>query len=201
MNPKVETSFNRIANRARQRFQSVIGGARSQTVEAANRVESGKKPVRKLSKIGVELTAISHRATAGVVKAQTKMLEHQIDALAGRLHTAARADSLQSLVRDQIRLFPENASRFIEDTRDTFNVVRAAGGEVRSLLSDAASDIRGVAKRQTKSSRKTPAKKTTRKAAKKTAKTVKKTTKTAAKTVKKTARKVSAAASDAVAQA
>ena len=200
MNPEVETSLNRIANRARQRYQSVIGGARYQTVEAANRVESGKKPVRKLSKIGVELTAISHRATAGVVKAQTKMLEHQIDALAGRLHTAARAESLQSLVRDQIRLIPENASRFIEDTRDTISVVRDAGGEVRSLLSDAASDIRGIAKRQTKSSRKAPAKKT-RKAAKKTAKTAKKTAKTAAKTVKKTARKASAAATEAVAEA
>lgn len=174
MNPDIESSVDRLTDRARHQYQRVIGGARSQTVEAANRVQDGKKPVRKLSRLGVDLTSISHRATADVLKSQAKMVENQIDALAGRLHAAARAPSLKELIRGQIQLVPANAARFVEDTRATLSVVKSAGGDVKEVLTEAARDLRGKTAKPAAKTAKTsakPAKKrqTRKKAAKKTA--------------------------------
>jgi phasin family protein len=190
MNSRVEDSLDNITERARGRYASIVHGARSQTEQAASLIRGGKKPVKTLSRLGVELTSISHRATSKVLKNQARLIENQIDALAGRLHSAARAGNLRDLVRDQIRLIPQNASQFVEDTRQTFTVVAEAGSEVRELVVGTVSELRGskapkvtpkkAAKRV--ASRKSPAKK---KAAKK--KVAKKATAKARKVSKKTA--------------
>lgn len=198
MNSRVEASVDRIADRARGRYLSFLHGARSQTEQVAGRVRDGKKPVQTLSKLGVELSSISHRTTTKVVRNQTRLIEHQIDALAGRLHTAARADSLRDLVRDQIRLIPANASQLVEDTRQTFSAVAEAGGEVRDLFAGTVAELRGGAKKRAKPAKKTAKKKTAKKAAKKTARTAAKK-KTARKTAKKATKKVSATAKTAAA--
>lgn len=183
---QVDVSADRIADRARGRYMSFLHGARSQTEQAAGRVRKGKKPVQTLSKLGVELSSISHRATTKVVKNQTRMIENQIDAFAGRLHSAARADSLRGLVRDQIRLIPANASQFVEDTRQTFSVVAEAGSEMRELFAGTVAELRGSRSKTAKPAAKKAKKRATRKAPKKAAK------KTAKKTAKKVSKKASA---------
>lgn len=188
MNPRIDASIDRIADRARGQYESFIHGARSQTEQAAGRVRNGKKPVQTLSRLGLELTSISHRATADIVKSQARMVENQMDALAGRLHNAAQADSLRGLVRDQIRLIPASAAQFVEDTRSTFSVVREAGGEVRNLVAGTVAEFRKpVAKPAAKPAKKkaAPKKAASKKAAKK---------KVAKKAAKKTASKKPAAA-------
>ena len=196
MNSNIDESIDRIAGRARGRYQSFIHGARSQTEQAAGRVRDGKKPVRTLSRLGVELTSISHRATSDIVKSQARMIENQMDALAGRLHNAAQADSLRNLVADQIRLIPANAAQFVEDTRSTFTVVKQAGGEVKQLIAGTVTELRqpkakAAAKKAAKkpAARKVAKKPASRKATKKPA-VAKKLSEKAAK--KKVARKAAA---------
>jgi len=159
MNPRVEKSINRIASEARDRYQAWLDGARSQTEQAAGRVKKGKKSVKTLSQLGVKLTGVSHRATSKVLRQQAKLVEHQIDAFASRLTTAARADGLVDLLRGQLRLVPENASLFVSDTRDTLAIVAGAGGEMRDILVGTVTDVRKKASApKTTKSKKAPAK-------------------------------------------
>lgn len=143
MNPRVESSINRIANQARGRYAAWLDSARSQTAQAAGRVSKGKKPVKTLSRLSVKLSTVSHRTTTKVLKQQTKMVEHQIDALAGRLRTAAHAETIGDLVRGQIRLIPENTSQFVNDSRAAFSIVADAGSQVRQLIAGTVAELRG----------------------------------------------------------
>lgn len=176
MNPRVERSINRIAEQARSRYAALLGAARNQTEQAAGVIRNGKKPVKTLTRFGVKLTDVSHRATAKVVKQQAAMVEHQIDALATGLRAAANADGLRDLVRGQFRRIPENASLLLTDGRATLSIVAEAGGEVRQLVAGAVAELRG---------RSTTPRKTSKKAAKTRATKVK--SKAKAKTSKKTA--------------
>ena len=193
----MNAQVDRLTDKARDRFENIVSGARHQTEQAAGRVKQGKKPVKTLSRMGQELSSISHRATTKVVKSQARLIENQIDAFAGRLNTAANATSVRDLVSDQIRLFPENAAQFVEDTRNTFAAVAEAGGEVRQLFSGTISELRGSA---TPARKKAPAKPAAKKAAKKSSK--KKVSKKAApaKTAKKAAAKASTKTVDAAPQ-
>lgn len=191
MRPEFQSSIDRIADRARSRYRQVLGDARSQTVEAANRVETGKRPVRRLETLGIELSKISHRATTGVLKSQARLVEHQIDALAGRLHAAARAESLRGLLRDQLRLVPENASRFIDDTRETVRVVRDAGSEVKSLLADSNESAPAKAPTKKSAAKKSAAKKSSAKKSPRGAARVAKVSRNRAQVAKRTAKKAS----------
>ena len=164
MNARVERSLSRIADEAKARYDALLDGARHRTERAAGNVRKGKRPLKTLTKLGVDLSSLSHKTTAKVIRQQTKMMENQLDALASRLRTAAQARSLTDLVRDQIRLIPEDASRFAKDSRATLGIVADAGSNVRDLFGETASELRSAPR--------PAAKKKARRVAKKKAKTV-----------------------------
>jgi hypothetical protein len=143
MNPRIEKSISRIAEKARGRYQAILQDARSRTEKAAGSVVNGKKPVKTLSKLGLKLTATSHRTADKVLKQQTKMIERQIDAVAGRLAAAADASSVRDLIQTQFRLIPENAALLVSDTRAALGIVVSAGAEIRDLVKETASELRG----------------------------------------------------------
>ncbi len=175
MNSQIENSISRIFDGAITRYQALLTGARQQTDKAAGRVIRGKKPVKAISKLSLRLSAVTHRTADKVLKQQTKMVEHQIDAFAGRLRAAAESRSLRDLVGTQIRLIPVNASQFVKDTRATLTIVAGAGSEVGGLVKSTVAELRGV---PVVKARKAPA--NPKKTAKKTA-TKKKTAKVKAK--------------------
>jgi hypothetical protein len=174
MNSTIENSISRIAEKARGRYQAILMDARSRTEKAAGRVTQGKKPVKTFSKLGLKLTATSHRTADKVLKQQTKMVEHQIDAFADRLAAAAEANGVRDLVKTQFRLIPKNAALLVNDTRAALGIFVGAGAEVRSLIRDTAEELRGrkpaAAKATTKATAKTPAAPRKKSAKKKTAK-------------------------------
>lgn len=153
MNPRAESSINRIADQARGRYTAWLDSARAQTEQAAGRVRKGKKPVKALSRLGVKLSDVSHRTTAKVLKQQAKMVENQIDAFAGRLRTAAQAKTIGDLVRGQIRLIPENASQFVTDSRVAISIVAGAGSEARQLIAGGVSELRGRTQTRTRTAK------------------------------------------------
>ena len=167
MKLQIENSISRIADEARGRFFDILKGARRQTENAAGAVSKGKQPVKTVSKLGLKLTAVSHRTADKVLKQQTRMLENQIDAIASRLHAAATANDLRDLVATQLRLIPENASRFVDDARATLSIVRTAGQEAGKLVKGTVAELRAPAK--PKKAGKKVAKKATKKARKKKA--------------------------------
>jgi hypothetical protein len=169
MNSTIENSISRIAEKARGRYQAILTNARSRTEKAAGRVTQGKKPVKTFSKLGLKLTATSHRTADKVLKQQTKMVEHQIDAFAGRLAAAAEANGVRDLLKTQFRMIPENAALLVNDTRAALGIFVGAGAEVGSLIKDTAAELRGRKPAAAKAKAKTPAA-PRKKAAKKTAK-------------------------------
>ena len=147
MNPRVERSIQRIAARARGRFAALLGSARTQTSQAAGRIQKGKKPLKTLSRLGLKLTDVSHRTTARVVRQQSTLLENQLDALAQGLREAAKARSVRELIAGQARRIPQNTARLIGDGRETLSIVAGAGGEVRDLLAGTMAEFRGKTRR------------------------------------------------------
>ena len=145
MKLQIENSISRIAEQARGRYFALLKGARSQTENAAGRVSKGKGPVKTVSKMSLKLTAVTHRTADKVLKQQTRMVENQIDAVASRLKAAASATGVRDLVRAQIILIPENASRFASDARETLSIVTSAGQEVGKVLKGTVAELRGKA--------------------------------------------------------
>jgi phasin family protein len=154
MNPTFENTMTRIADKARGRYARLVKGARQRTETAADRVALGKKPVKTITGLGLKLTAISHKTADHVLRQQTRLVEHQIDAVADRLKAAADAKNLKDLVRTQLRLIPHNVSRIVGDARDTLSIVASAGLEVRDVVKGTISELRGKAPSAKKASRK-----------------------------------------------
>lgn len=143
MNLHIENPVSEIAQKARGRYEDAVKGARQRTEKAAGRVTKGKKPVKTISRLGIKLNGVTHQTANKLWKRQTKLVEKQIDALAGRLKAAADAEDLRDLVETQIRLIPENTARFADEAREAFKIVKDAGGEIREIMKDSVDELRG----------------------------------------------------------
>ncbi len=144
MNARIENSISRIFDGAQNRCRDMIVRAKQRTGKAAGQVRNGKKPVKAISKLGLKLTAVSHRTTDKVLKQQAKAAAEQIDAIALRLRTAADATSVKELLADQLRMIPENAALLADNARETFSIVAGAGGEVGDVFKNTMTELRGI---------------------------------------------------------
>ncbi len=178
---QIENSLSRASELTRDRFASVVEGARSGTESVANRVTSRKQSVHQLSELGLKLTKVGHQTADKLLKQQAKLVEGQLELIAKRLNAAAKARDLRGLIKSQLPLLPEGGSRIVSETRATVNTFVDAGSEVRGILKATVSELTGK-----KPARKPARKKaTTKKAgAKKSAKAT-----VAAKPAKKTTAK------------
>ena len=158
MNSTFENSMSRIAEQAQDRYRNLLEGAQKGVHKAAGRVSRGKKPVKTLSRMGLKLTAVGHRTADKVLKQNTKLVENQIDAFADRLQAVAEATDVRSLVEEQVRMIPENASRLVNDTRNTLSIVADAGSEVKSVFTGAFNELRGATPAKKKAVKRTPKK-------------------------------------------
>ena len=138
-----KTRFENARAALDSRIDDIIEAARGRARQTAKQVAESKKPVKMLAGAGVKLSKASHRATDKLIRQQAKIIQHNIDAVAGRFKAAAKAESFKDLVTTQVRLVPENASRFIAETRDAFGIVANAGVEMRGIVVDTVTELRG----------------------------------------------------------
>lgn len=169
MNTKIENTISRISEEARGRFARLLTNARRQTKAAADTVAKGKQPLNAVSKLGLQLTAHSHKTADKVLKQQAKLVENQINAFATRLNAAASATDFRNLLATQIRLIPTNASQLVSDTRETFTILASAGQELGSLVKSTVTGFRAAAKPAARKTAGKAAKKKTSKVSKKKA--------------------------------
>jgi hypothetical protein len=158
MNLQIENSMSEIAQKARGRYEDAVKGARQSTEKAAGRVSKSKKPVKTISRLGLKLSGVSHRTANKLWKQQTRLVEGQIDAVAGRLKAAADAEDLRDLLKTQIELIPENTGRFADEARAALKIFKGAGGEIRELVKGTVAELKG----EKPVARKATARKTTR---------------------------------------
>ena len=143
MNPQIENSITEIADKVRDRVEDAVNIARQSTDQAAGRLTRRKKPVKTISRLGLKLSGVTHRTANKLWKQQTKLVESQIDAVAGRLKAAAEAADLRDLVQTQVRLFPENTARIAGQAREALGTVKSAGGEMADLVKGTVAELRG----------------------------------------------------------
>lgn len=186
MNISVENIFNRAAEDARGRVDSVISAAQDGVERAGDWVTKGKTPVRRISDLTLRLANISHKTTEKLVRHQTKTMESSLDAAGARLKAVARAESFSALMKTQANLLPATTSRIADNLRGTVTIMGDAANDVGSAVRSTVTEFRtGTAKtvrKTAKSAKKTAKKKATatkKKAAKKTRKTAKKVAKKA----------------------
>ena len=146
MKLQIEDKISEIADKARERYDETLERARANTKKAAGRVSKGKKPVRTVSRFGVRLSGVSHRTVNKLWKRQTKLVEDQFDAVADHLKAAANADDLRNLVETQVELIPDYASRFKVELRESIDIVKGAGSEIRDILTDTVKELKGEKK-------------------------------------------------------
>ncbi len=145
MTPHARQAHASNETRAYNPYQTLLSAARKRAERAAARVAAGKKPVQKVSRLGLGLTALTHRTADKVLQQQQRLVDNQIDAFAARLRAAAAATDLSNLVGTQLRLIPEQTSRLARDTRATVSIVIGAGGDAGKLLRDAIAEMSGTA--------------------------------------------------------
>ena len=143
MNMQIENSINEIADKVRDRVEDAVNVARQSTDQAADRLSRRKKPVKTISRLGLKLSGVTHRTANKLWKQQTKLVEGQIDAVAGRLKAAAGAEDLRDLVQTQVRLFPENTARIAGQAREALGIVKGAGGEIAELVKGTVAELKG----------------------------------------------------------
>lgn len=149
MNPQIEQSLDRLSVQAR-------AGVR----RAAATLRDGKKPLKSLSGVGLKLSAVSHRATDGWLRQQTRLAANQIDALADRFASAAAANGPRDLLRRQIEMTPGQFATLRADARDSFAVLAGAGRDARAVIAAGVASLREPAAPVTK--KRPAAKKTAR---------------------------------------
>ncbi|HZX25056.1 MAG TPA: TIGR01841 family phasin [Woeseiaceae bacterium] len=181
MNISVENIFNRAAEDARGRVESVISAAQDGVERAGDWVTKGKTPVRRISDMTLRLANISHKTTEKLVKHQTKTVESTLDAAGARLKAAARAESLGALVKTQANLVPATTSRVVDNVRGTVTIFGDAAEDVGEVVKSTVTDFRQKAVKPAKKTAKKKAAKTKKKAAKKTRRTATKVAKKARK--------------------
>ncbi len=143
MNLQIENSISEIADKVRDRVEDAVNSARHNTDQAASRLTRRKKPVKTISRLGLKLSGVTHRTANKLWKQQTKLVEGQIDAVAGRLKAAAQAEDLRDLVQTQVRLFPENTGRIAGQAREALGIVKGAGGEIAELVKGTVAELKG----------------------------------------------------------
>lgn len=161
MKLRIQAAIEQIAGEARIRYSDLLRGARQTTEEAARRVSKGKGPLQAVTSLGLNLTAVGHKTADKALKQNKKFISNRMDAVAGRLRSAAHADGLRDLVATQLRLIPKNASQFADDARGALHILAEAGGDVRQLLTGTIQELRGT----TPAAKKRSAKKSAPKAA------------------------------------
>ncbi len=162
MNLQIENSISEITDKVRDRVEDAVNSARQSTDQAAGRLTRRKKPVKTISRLGLKLSGVTHRTANKLWKQQTKLVEGQIDAVAGRLKAAAEAADLRDLVQTQVRLFPENTASIAGQAREALDIVKGAGGEIAELLKGTVAELKGQKPiPKTKAAAKAPAAKTT----------------------------------------
>ncbi len=143
MNLQIENSISEIADKVRDRYEDAVKSARQSTDQAAGRLTRRKKPIKTISRLGLKLSGVTHRTANKLWKQQTKLVESQIDAVAGRLKAAAEAADLRDLVQTQVRLFPENTARIAGQAREALGTVKGAGGEIAELVKGTVAELKG----------------------------------------------------------
>ncbi len=165
---------------------TVVGVSRAAAQGTAQLMVKVKKPLRDAADTGVRLNRISHKSVEKLVRVQAKAIERSVDAGAARLELAARAPSLQALVKEQVALLPETRKRLSGNFKEAWQVLVDAGNEINATLR-----VNGQNVKRKAPAKRAPAKgkRTARKATTAAKRKTKKTAATVKRTAKKTARK------------
>jgi hypothetical protein len=149
---------------------AAIERSRGAALASARLLEAAKSPAHALAEAGLRAQAAAGDSMARLVRNNMRVVEGLLDEGVRRLERAARADSLRTLVADQIELLGDTRARMSADAHRTLALLSEARMQVGAAFAGALS-AEPVAReeaprrRPNPHSRKTTASKRTRKPA------------------------------------
>jgi hypothetical protein len=147
---QIQSAREQLEARARDYRHAALSVARGSALGAADRVAAAKQPVRTLALAGQKLSNLSNRYFEQLFGQQAHTLEGVIEAGVVRLKSAAKADSLRTLVEGQRELGTESRERLGQDLKATWKIARDTGTELRDLAVETYAElVHGVKTRRT----------------------------------------------------
>jgi phasin family protein len=125
---------------------------------AARALDGAKAPSHRLAEASLRANTVAHEAVARLVKNQLQVIDGLMDDGIRRLELVAEADSLRSLVAEQLELLADTRARLSSDARRTFAILADTRVQLAAALASPVSIAKAPATRRAAPA-KTPRKK------------------------------------------
>jgi phasin family protein len=127
-----------------------VAAARSAARESAARIRALNDRVRKLSRSGVRLTAVSQGAAQSLIELQADIVTTALGEAAAQMERMAYTESVRDLARMQADVLQATRERIVADISRTVTVLRDAAGDARKAVASrpAAAPARKRAKKK-----------------------------------------------------
>ena len=146
--------------------QGSVKSARVAVQGSAVSLKGLKNPVRLVARSGVRLSTVSQTAVQELIELQSEALTAAITEFAQRLERAARAASVNELVRGQVEMLPATRARVAGAAGRVLQIVASTGREIRDLATETFERVTEAAEKPAPArSRRRKAKKATRRSA------------------------------------
>jgi len=111
-----------------------VAAARSAARESAARIRALNDRVRKLSRSGVRLTAVSQGAAQSLIELQADIVTTALGEAAAQMERMAYTESVRDLARMQADVLQATRERIVADISRTVTVLRDAAGDARKAV-------------------------------------------------------------------
>jgi len=134
-----------LAEKAGKLRKKRVRMARAATARSAERIKALKDPIRTVSRSGVKLTTISSATVERLIELQEQAVTAALTDAAVRLERAARAETVQDLMRDQATVLRATRERILADINQAVTILRDAGGDARKVAAHTYAAVTGKA--------------------------------------------------------
>jgi len=114
---------------------AALEGGRGAAIAAARALDRVKAPSHRLVEIGLKANAVAHESLVRLVENQRQVIDGLMDESVRRLELLAQAESLRTLVSEQIEMLADTRTRFGDDTRRMLTILADTRAQLNELFS------------------------------------------------------------------
>jgi hypothetical protein len=119
---------------------AALEGGRGAAIAAARALDRVKVPSHRIVEMGLKANAVAHDSLVRLVESHRQVVDGLMDEGVRRLEVLAEADSLRTLVNEQIELLADTRSRLSDDARRMLKILADTRAQLTAVLSIAPAD-------------------------------------------------------------
>jgi len=116
---------------------AALEGGRGAAIAAARAIDRVKAPSHRLVEIGLKANAVAHESLVRLVESQRQVIDGLMDESVRRLELLAEAQSVRTLVSEQIEMLADTRTRLGDDTRRTLAILTDTRARLTELFTSA----------------------------------------------------------------